>query len=184
MRASSFAIFLLLPLLPTACAQRSSSQSPPLHHTSLLLRGPSQPGLNCPIDLFARRQSASELIRTGSATHPHSGQGVHLSIQYTPAAITSAEVVVHAASNKPRILPLDTTQGAPDIARSFHLAGPSSLSGLRASDLWLDGAASILSVDLLSLTYADGTTWTRSPISACRAIPSGFLLIDTQPDTP
>ncbi len=139
------------------------------------------PAGECPVDFSARRQSITERVAIGdTAPRRASGQGVQVSLEHPRSDIRSAEVVVHAASNKPRTLPLSAPapEGA-DLSRTFRLSGPATGS-LRSTDLWLEGAGSILSVDLVSITYVDGSVWRQKPVATCRAIPSGLLLVSSR----
>ncbi len=135
---------------------------------------------NCPVEFSARRQSLAEVVVVNRSAQHRSGQGVHLSLQHPPNSISAAEVVVHADSNKLRYLPLEGIGAQPDLSRSFHLSPSSGSDSLRSSDLWLDEAGSILSVDLISVTYADGTAWRHTSGSTCHASINGVMLINSQ----
>ncbi len=172
MRAPALMLVLVLTAVPSAPAQV---------HSQLPANRPQLPGdLSCPVGFSARRQSPTEIVVVGDhAPQQHrSGQGVHISLKAPSTAIASADIVVHAASDKGRYLPAQEQEAHPDLSRSFHLAGSGS-AGLHSSDLWLDHAGSILSVDLLSFTYADGSTWTHNAGSVCHAPISGYMLIDS-----
>lgn len=171
-RFSAALLIILSPVLPPP-----SAPAAPL--PAQMVVTPPSPS-ECPVDFSARRQSITERVAIGDTAPRHiSGQGVQVSLQHPRSNIRSAEVIVHAASNKPRTLPLATSapRGA-DLSRTFHLSGPATGS-LRSQDLWLEGAGSILSVDLVSVTYADGSVWRKGP-STCRAIPSGLLLVSSR----
>ena len=64
----------------------------------------------------------------------------------------------------------------PDIDRDFKLTGAANV-GLHGRNLWVEGVGGILSVDLTSILYVDGSTWHASPSSICHAVPDSFTLI-------
>lgn len=97
--------------------------------------------------------------------------------------IVSATVTVHGSSGKARILPLDSPSGgnrqleSSDVQRtvSVNLAqwGEPGVSG----DFRVPGFTSTSRVDLLSLAYADGSTWNLSGPDACRVVPDPLMRI-------
>ncbi len=176
MRAPTFAYAAALFSLMTPLLA-ASPQNTPAPATLRALAVAVSKLTSCPVGFAARRQSPTEVVAIDHDARHRSGQGVHLSLQHPDTDIRSAEVVVHAASNKTRYLPLQAGDIRPDLSKDFHLSA-SGAGGLRSSDLWLDNAGSITSVDLVSITYADGTTWNPDPSAICRAIPNGFMPVD------
>ena len=138
---------------------------------------------NCPVEFSARRQSPTDVVEVSSASHT-SGQGVRLTLKtfahLSAAAIVAADVDVHAASNRTRYLPLEDMDPESDLSETFHLSAPKDRGELRSSNLWLARAGSILSVDLVSLTFADGSVWKHSSSSTCHAVVSGYMLVSSR----
>lgn len=146
---------------------------------SVILRSPWT-GSGCPVSLSVRRTSPTEIINASDAARHQGSQRIHLSVDpRDTSGVRRADLTVHATSLKVRYLPANSASASPDLDRNFQISGPST-SSLRDRDLWIDGVGSVLSVDLNSITYIDGSTWHRSPVSICRAIPSGFLLVSSR----
>lgn len=136
-------------------------------------------GNGCPVSLSVQRTSPTEIVNADQAQQHRGSQRIHLSVDpRDTSGIRRAEITVHATSLKPRFLPANSANTSPDLDRNFQISGPST-SGLRDRDLWIDGAGSVLSVDLTCITYVDGSTWHRSSGSVCRAVPSNFLLVSS-----
>lgn len=174
-------LFLLtssaLSAAPQASSQHSSQDAS--NSASIILRSPWT-GSGCPVSLSVRRTSPTELVNASDAVQHRGSQRIHLSVDpRDTSGIRSAELTVHATSLKGRYLPANSANASPDLDRNFQISGPST-SSLRDKDLWIDGAGSVLSVDLTSITYVDGSTWHRSPNSVCRAVPSSFLLVSSK----
>lgn len=137
-------------------------------------------GSGCPVSLSVWRTSPTELVNASDAVQHRGSQRIHLSVDpRDTSGIRSAELTVHATSLKGRYLLASSANASPDLDCTFQISGPST-SSLRDKDLWIDGVGSVLSVDLTSITYVDGSTWRRSPDSVCRAVPSSFLLVSSK----
>ena len=132
------------------------------------------PSLNCPIGLSAQRTASLQILNASASRTPRVGQGLHLF--FTPeagSALRSVDLIVHGFDNHGRVLPMTDTNGA--LTKHFHFDAVSG-SPLTTSDLWVERAGSLTSVELTKITYADGSTWQHSADSSCRAVP-GLTLV-------
>jgi hypothetical protein len=94
----------------------------------------------------------------------------------TPA-IQSIEVKVYGTSPKDRVLPVNT-RADDTVTKTFELHRTSDSDSLRDADVWMHQVGSLSWVDLISVTYADGTTWHAAAGNAsCRAVPSNLILV-------
>ncbi len=169
MRAPTLSACLLL-LTPSAIL---AAPSP----SDVLLR--IEPlGVNCPVGFSVERRSATEVVNVGQAPRHRASQRIRLTFSpFDTLGVARVDLVVHAASPNLQLLPaVAPTEPQPDIDRSFQL-GADGTSSLHQRDLWVDGVGSIQSVDLRSITYANGATWHPSANSTCRAVPNGLTLV-------
>jgi hypothetical protein len=133
----------------------------------------------CPVGFYASRRATGQIMSAGDARQAGPGQGLHLTLSHltsTPADIQSIEVTVYGTSSKARVLPL--AQKASDtVSKTFELRRTSDSTSLTDADVWMHQVGSLTSVDLISITYANGTTWHATANLRCRAVPSNYLLV-------
>lgn len=90
--------------------------------------------------------------------------------------IVKAQITVHGLSHKGRFVPL-ADGPAPDLSRKVSVVLDVKGNSRASSDLSLSRFASVTSVDLNALTYADGATWRASLPGACSVVPDPFMLV-------
>jgi hypothetical protein len=138
---------------------------------------PSNSG--CPVGFFASRQATVQIMSAADAKQAGSAQGLHLKLNHlTEPAIESIEITVYGVSSKARVLPAGPTPE--DVSKTFELRRTAGSDSLSDADVWMHNVGSLSSVDLISITYADGTTWHATGNLKCRAVPSNFLLVDSK----
>ena len=141
----------------------------------------------CPVALRATQNGMDNRLVKVSPGQPEttppsssSSQSIHLSAaRGSHGAIVQATVKVHGLSNKARMVPLASQSGPSDIARRMNVAFDRSDTG-EAADLILRGFTAVSFVDIESVTYADGSTWTANATAngtTCRIIPDPMMLI-------
>ena len=149
----------------------------------------------CPVGFSARRQATGQIMTAGDARQSGPAQGLHLTLgnRSTPS-IESIEVKVHGTTPEARILPASTpaeisadtqydagidrqSRSTDAITKTFELHRTSGDTSLREADVWMHQVGSLRWADLISITYADGTTWHATADLHCRAVPSNFLLV-------
>jgi hypothetical protein len=130
----------------------------------------------CPVGFFASRQAIGQIMTAGDARQAGPAQGLHLILnRLTQPAIESIEITVYGASSKARVLPAGPLPE--DISKTFELRRSAGSNSLSDADVWMHNVGSLSRVDLISVHYADGTTWHANENLKCRAIPSNLLLI-------
>jgi hypothetical protein len=130
----------------------------------------------CPVGFFASRQATGQIMSAGDAKQAGPAQGLHLMLNHlTAPAIESIEITVYGYSSKARALP--AREPSPDVSKTFELRRSAGSNSLSDADVWMHNVGSLSKVDLISITYADGTAWHATENLKCRAIPSNFLLV-------
>jgi hypothetical protein len=186
MKLSGF-LGCLLAVAPLGLAAQSGSQSygaittigPNGQVTSQTFTVPNP----CPVSMQATHGSDGTMIKTGP-THPkdaHStgiGQQLHLTLRSPDQRIiASATVNVRGWTAKGRIAHADTGNDSALAVRTLtapFAAGPNRSA---SADLRAPGLTSISSVELVSVTFTNGTTWTPAQGKTCRVSPDPMMLI-------
>ena len=138
---------------------------------------------NCPIGFSASRRGGLQILTASDQKNlgpGQPGQGLHLTLhRSTQPAIQSVTVAVYATSLKARTLPLALDSSAPETtSKIFTLERQNGASSLTEADVWMQQVGSIRWADLISVNYADGTTWHSTDDLKCRAVPSLYLPVN------
>ena len=182
MRYFSASLFFLAAAV--ALGQSSSTAAPtksflntPTSVTTFTLDRASS---GCPIGFFASRQADVQMSTASDAAKNSPAQGLHLVLNRgSQPGIQRIEVTVYASSLKARALLLNGS--SPDtISKTFTLERERGSATLDEADVWMHQIGSVRWADLISITYADGTTWHPIANLKCRAVPSNFLLVDNK----
>jgi hypothetical protein len=92
--------------------------------------------------------------------------------------VVGAKFTAHGFSRQWRVLSLSDPSNAPDLAKTVDVVLDVQGKGNASSDLSLANFTAILtSIDLDSVTYADGSTWRASSPGTCSIIPSMVMRI-------
>jgi hypothetical protein len=183
MRRSSVSLFFLLAGAITF-AQTSSNPHSVLKDSPTTVKGadpvilyanpPDNSG--CPVGFSASRKATGQIMSAGDARQAGPAQGLHLTLnRLTAPAIESIEITVYGVSSKARVLPAKVP--SEDVSRTFELRRSTGSNSLSDADIWMHDVGSLSRVDLISVRYADGTTWHATENLKCRVVPSNFLLV-------
>jgi hypothetical protein len=180
---------LSLPLLlvtgAIAFAQTSGNppvlkNSPILGKTadSVVLHTTPADNTGCPVGFYASRKATGQIMSAGDTRQAGpTAQGLHLMLdRLAEPGIESIEITVYGVSSKARVLPAGPAPT--DISKTFDLTRQPGSNSLTEADVWMQNVGSLSHVDLISIHYADGTTWRTTQDLKCRAVPSNFLLVD------
>jgi len=133
--------------------------------------------LGCPVGFSASRQADFQTMLASERSQPGPAQGLHLTLSHlTAPAIQSVEVTVYGISPKLRALPVDPPS-SDTISKTFELQRRAGSNSLTDADVWMHNVGSLSRVDLISITYTDGTTWHATDTLKCRIVPSNFVLV-------
>jgi hypothetical protein len=186
-RAVILPLVLLFPA-PTMFAQ----QSVPPHNTkSTVLTLPRNPEASCPVGMQARHGAGIPVgmivgpsidgspIAPNSPAFTHArAQRIHLTMtNLLSREIVSAQFVVHGYSNKGRAMNLANSSPEPDLAKTVDVVLDVKGKGEASSDLSLSRFTAVTSIDVNSITYADGNTWHTPSPEACGVTPDLIMLV-------
>jgi hypothetical protein len=174
----------LLFLLAGAFTFAQTSSNPPLKNhpspgkaaDSVILYANRPDNSDCPVGFFASRQATGHFMSAGDGGQAGPAQGLHLMLnRLTGPAIESIEITVYGVSSKARVLPARVPSD--DVSKTFERRRETGSNSLSDADVWMHNVGSLSRVDLISIAYADGTTWHTAEYLKCRAVPSNFLLV-------
>jgi hypothetical protein len=185
------AVILPLVLLfaaPTMFAQQSV---PPGNTKSTVLHRPRKPEASCPVGMQARHGAGVPVSMNagpsinGSPIAPNSPafthtrtQRIHLTMtNLLSREIVSVQFVVHGYSNKGRAMNLANSSSEPDLAETVDVVLDVKGKSEASSDLSLSRFTAVTSIDLNSITYADGNTWSTPSAEACSVTPDSIMLV-------
>jgi hypothetical protein len=148
-------------------------------------------GTNCPIGVEASLVSLPSVSNAGPSINGGQlpGQKVtkdylqlHLDVSNPSSRdIVGAQFTVHGFSRKLRVIDPSDPSNAPDLWRTVDVALDVQGKGHASSELSLTHFTAIItSIDLDSVTYADGTQWQALSPGACSTIPNIVMRISPQ----
>jgi hypothetical protein len=175
----------LLIIFATACYASGQSeprnQSDTAHSLGTVFQLPAATDGGCPVGLIAERRSDMMMLRTGDTRRNSSAHGLHITFdRRNQPQIESVEITVYGITSKSRILPAATSSSNDEVSKAFKLQRTKGSEGLQDGLVWMHKVGSLTRVELTSITYADGTTWSKSKSSQCHAVPSALLLISSK----
>ncbi len=166
----------------TASSGRTDSQAT----TNFVLY---QPAPTCPVSMHALQGSGTGLVAVRDEQRVSgSSQRIHLVLTSSKSAkIAGARLKVFGLSGKNRIerasdnpnTPLDRTnrKNTFDLTKTLDVTFTPEGETSVATDLVLPGFTSVLSIQLESLSYKDGSTWAVAGQRACHVAPDPMMLV-------
>lgn len=140
----------------------------------------------CPVPMSARQGSAGSLVavksgQPGLSSAKGIAQRIRLSVAGgNNAKVVSASVTVHGLTPEGRLLPVDSgDHGTSQISRHLDVAFSLDAANETGANLLLHGFSAVFSIDIDSITYADGST-RRSASGTCRVVPDSMMLVDVR----
>ena len=124
----------------------------------------------------------------GGATHSGIGQQMQLMLDNPkPAAISAIRITFHGWDGTGRTLPAESTAPAVEANSSYANASRTldltvSIDPQKSADMlvWVSGLTAVDSIDLDSVSYADGSNWEPQGSQACRIVPDMTMLISNR----
>jgi hypothetical protein len=164
---------------PTIFAQQSVATK------STVLTLGRAPEASCPIGMEARHGVglpvglyAGPSIEKSPKDSPGFTQRIQLTMTNLLAhEIVSVQFVVHGYSNKARAMNLANSSPEPDLAKTVDVVLDVKGKSEASSDLLLSRFTAVTSIDLKSVTYADGNTWNTPSAEACSISPDSIMLV-------
>lgn len=136
----------------------------------------------CPVSLRAKQAAGGDLLAVDNGQPKGPAQRLHLILNNRDSRrITGAKVTVRGLTAKARVTRALTAppsqDDASDAARTLEVTFTSGLHGEVSADLRVPDLTAVQSIDLNSVTYADGSTWKLSPDNGCRSVLDPTMLI-------
>ena len=194
MRPTLFALTLLA---ATATLAQAQTQFP---ITTAATTQPSPPhiftGMNggiCPVGMTAQQQASGQTLWTIALEDQRSSKndaamrpgdaGVHVELTgFKDKAIRQVKLTVYFLAPGTHAIPVteSETGATSDLQKTFELAAAEGSARKLAGDLLVGPAASITRVHVLSITYADGSTWQASSSANCTIEPNRVILVGSR----
>ena len=193
MRLGAVAVLgLMMAAAGAAQEQQGKAPEPQLqteqqHKTSVILQGvvTALSGA-CPAGALRARQQTvggatmwttaqEDLGRKYQGRAPGS-MGVHVNFDSVTNPVESVELSVSYLPLKLRVMPVAAAADNSDPKKTFVLKQAAALK--IDGDLMVGPAATIQTVHLISVTFADGTIWRAPNEDSCTVVPSRMLLVD------
>lgn len=132
----------------------------------------------CPVRMRASHLSDGSVIKTDAAHPKGLGQRLRLTLTSPDSrSITSATVNVRGWTAKGRMEQADKAKDAALAVRTLQVPFTAGAEQTATADVWVPGATAVSSVELLSVAYGDGTTWTPAQGKTCQVKPDPLMLI-------
>jgi hypothetical protein len=137
----------------------------------------------CPVGLQVERSSGLFEYRNAkaipAAPRPKSEQWFNFKlVNFLPHEIVNAQITAHGLSYKWRVMPVSTP--APDFWKTVDVALDVKGNSSASRELSFVNFSTIKTIDVISVTYADGSTWHASSPGACSVAPNLFMRISAQ----
>ena len=173
----------LLVIAPLLCAQTGAQSSGVAGMEPLGLNGKTILRIEklpnaCPVGMQASHLSDGSVIKTDAA-HPM-GLGQRLRLTLTSPdnrSITSATVHVRGWTAQGRTEQAEKAKDVAPLTRRLQVPFKPGADRTATADVWVPGVTAVSSVELLSVTYGDGTTWTPAMGKTCQVKPDPLMLI-------
>ena len=172
---SSVGLFAFILISVTLAAQSTG----PYPSQSTVLRIPEM-STGCPVSLRAQHGSNGSMVQTDKSRPKGTAQLLHLTLidpHPDSQRVVSARMSVHGLSGVVRATPALSSSGDADATQTLDVRFSSGNEKAAFGDLWVPGMTAVLSIDLKSVTYADGSTRSFSGREACRVTPDPMMPI-------
>jgi hypothetical protein len=141
--------------------------------------------IGCPVSLRAQHLADGSLVRTRSGTAQTSAQPegleqwLHLTVTNPGSrAIRAATITVHGYSNKARVTQtLSGSQEGSDASWTTTLSFAGAEGRTESADVRVPGMTAVQTIELKTVTYADGSLWRLSGSQSCRVAPDPLMLV-------
>jgi hypothetical protein len=132
----------------------------------------------CPVSVRASHLADGRTIKAGTAHPKGLGQRLHLTLTSPDSrSIASATVNVRGWTAKGRIEQTGKDESAVLPMRTLTVPFTAGADRTASADVWAPGLTAVSSVELISVAFEDGTTWTPAQGKTCQATPDPLMLI-------
>ncbi len=148
--------------------------------TTIVVPVPASSGV-CPVSVHAQQSSTATAMEVDSSRPKGLAQLLHLTLAKQPdsSRIARATVTVRGLLPKTRatLTPMTLGSDPSDATRTLDVAFPAGSDKNASADLWVPGMSAVYSIDLVSVTYADGSTWKLAAGKTCHTPIDGVMLV-------
>lgn len=182
-RATCFAVSVFLFAVAILAGQSNHAPS----HANTVIKpsystsgGSETSGTMCPVRIRALQGTGYGLVKVrGEQQVEGPSQRIHLLLTNPKSKqLAGAEIVVSGLS--PKSHALSRGDRPSDLTKAMEITFTSESENTVSADLLLLGFTSVTSIELKSISYRDGTTWTVADHQACQAAPDPLMLIANQ----
>ncbi|MGO8935546.1 MAG: hypothetical protein ACLPLZ_09275 [Terracidiphilus sp.] len=174
----------LLAVAPWAVAAQTVTQSDgvagmenmgPNGQTPISAVTPPNP---CPVGVLVSHLSDGRTIKTGTAHPKGLGQRLHLTLTSPDSrSIASATVNVRGWTAEGRMERANKDKNAALPMRTLTVPFTAGPVRTASADVWAPGLTAVSSVELTSVAFGDGTTWTPAQGTTCQVTPDPLMQI-------
>jgi hypothetical protein len=143
---------------------------------------------NCPVNMRALQGSGYGLVQVRNNQQPgpserppmnldQPAQRIHLILAIGTSPAVSAKIEVRGLSPRSRAKNVSDATGASDLSKALDVEFAPEDSKSVAADLLLPGFTSVSSIEVVSVTYQDGSIWRVADHTACRVAPDPVMLV-------
>lgn len=142
----------------------------------------------CPVSVQASHLSDGSIVKAGAGLpkvdHDKGegakgvGQRLHLKL-HSPdqRTISSATVNMRGWTAKGRTAQVGLSNNATLGVRALTVAFTPGTDHTASADVWVPGLTAVVSVELLTVKYSDGSMWTPAQGKTCRVAPEHLMLV-------
>jgi hypothetical protein len=136
----------------------------------------------CPVSMHAGHLADGSLVETGNAHPKGIGQWLSLSLAAGEAKpIANATLVIHGLTPQAHVSQALSANGtSAHTVRTFHVSFSPGPNRSSLANLWVPGMSAVERIDLLSVSYSDGSTWNVADGQSCRVEPDMKMLITSR----
>jgi hypothetical protein len=134
--------------------------------------------MGCPVSLRAQHGTSGNMLAVDKSRPKGIAQLLHLILTNPDSRrIAEASLTVHGLGGKGRVSETQSRQENSDAARTLEIRFPGGSDREVSGDLWVPGMTAVLSIDLNSVTYADGSRSSFTGREGCHVAPDPLMLI-------
>ena len=137
---------------------------------------------HCPIAMRAQHLADGEMVKTGNARPRGLGQWLRLTLVAPDSRrIVNATLTIRGLSPKGRTMEaLRNGDDSSDVVSQQVASFTVGLDKEDVANLWVRDMTAVQSIEISSVTYADGSTWKYAGDMTCRVTPEGFMPVDAR----
>lgn len=163
------------------CSSMLLAQDRPQTSTSVLVLPFNSTFGVCPIGMHARQGEWDHTItvRRGEQQKSNTpfGQRIVLAlVDAHLAPIVAATLVVRGFDGKNHMVQTVGGDGG-NVTRNLRAVFAKQADGSVSADIYVPGFTSVTSLQLQSVSYADGSVWRVTASNACRVVPDPLMLV-------